>query len=270
MSPDLVPRESNNPAPRRSGEVITPAGTSAELSAGSSGHLRYSPCDLVGFDHVPPEIVERLRSENIVTGSPVAAWADPPVVKRRAGGATYQVMSAWWASTAGLVVFEVTRDLREMDKKRFRPAGPWSLWGRAYWFPRGVSAVTFASTPEPEHSGNAGHARTSSIAEDPLDILPEYLRPPLRGGAAGAWLLTRRKWTRETVVAQRVDAGRARVLRAEREAASERSLPSASWAITSLDVPIHSVREFGAEQRQTALEKGQQHAMPIEAPRTYW
>jgi hypothetical protein len=271
MSRDLAPRNSNDPAPRRGGEIIASAGIAAEFSTRSSGHLQYSPCDLVGFDYVPAEIVERLRGENIVTGSPIAAWAEPPVTKRRAGGAAYQVVSAWWASTAGLVVFDATRDLAEIGQGRFRPVGPWAPRGTVYWFPGGVSAVTFASTPEPENYGQAGHARTGALTEDPLDILPEYLQSPLRGGTAGAWLETRRKWKRETVVAQRVDGGRARVLRAQREGASKQAFSSASWTVTSLDVPVRSFRQIGAEQEhQTGLAQRRQQTMPIEPPRTYW
>ena len=271
MSKDVAPRSSNNPAKRTGGEVTTSQGRSGEISTRSSGQLRYSPTDLVGFDHVPAEVVNQLHRENTIAGSEIAAWAEPPVTKRRADGSFYQVVSAWWADETRLVVFDVMRDLEQMGKGQFRPAGAWAPQGTVYQFPSGVSAVTYSSTPEEAVSAKHGKGGANEIAKDPLDVLPEYLQSPVRGGTAGACLQTGHKWVRETIVAQKVGGGRAHVLRAQRDASSKRSLPQSTWTITSIDVPVHGSRQLGSPQRRSAsVEARRQQAPSIEAPRTYW
>ncbi len=271
MSKDVAPRSSNNPAKRTGGEVTTSQGPSGEISTRSSGQLRYTPSDLVGFDYVPAEVVKQLHRENIIAGSEIAAWAEPPVTKRRADGCFYQIVSAWWADETRLVVFDVMRDLEQMGKGQFRPVGAWAPQGTVYQFPSGVSAVTYSSTPEEGVSAKDNNSGASAIAKDPLDVLPEYLQSPMRGGTAGACLQTGRKWVRETVVAQKVGAGRAHVLRAQRDASSKQSLSQSTWTITSIDVPVHGSRQLGVAQRRSAsLEARRQQAPSIEAPRTCW
>jgi hypothetical protein len=269
MSRDLAPRDPRSPAKRAGGEVGVSHGQPGELSTRSSGQLRYSPAEVIGFAHVPDEIARQLRRENIITGPEVAAWAEPPVTRRRAGGSVYQVVSAWWADSTRLAVFDIVRDLEEAGKGKFRPAGAWVPRGTLYQFPANVSAVTYSSAPEEGDGKNSG-ASTTAVAEDPLDVLPEYLRSPLRGGTAGACLETRRGWARETVVAHSADAGRVRVLRAQREARSERSLSQGTWTITSLDTPVSGSRRIGAAPVSPAIAVRGQQAPPIEAPRTYW
>jgi hypothetical protein len=230
--------------------------------------LRYVPSETIGFDHVPDEVATQLRRENVIAGAEVAAWAEPPATKRRPDGSAYQVVAAWWADCTRLVVFAARRDLEAVGKGKFRPTGGWVPQGTAYWFPPGVAAVTYSSGPEPGGSGT-GSGGTSATVEDPLDVLPEYLRSPLRGGGAGAFLQTRRNWARETVVAQRLDAGRVRVLRAQREAASERSLSRGTWTITSIDAPVTGARRIGPGPATQAVVPARQQP-PSEAPRTGW
>src|SRR5712691_1256981 len=238
MSRDLVRGSDRSPAKRAGGEVTASLGQPGELSTRSSGRLQYSPSELIGFDHVPDEVAGQLRGEHIITGPEIAAWAEPPVTRRRAGGSVYQVISAWWADSTRLVVFDVVRDLADAGAGRFRPAGAWVPSGTVYQFPGDVSAVTYSSTPEESGPGKNSSASTTAIAEGPLDVLPEYLQAPMRGGMAGAFLETRRGWARETVVAHKADAGHIRVLRAQRQAKSERSLSQGTWTITSLDTPV--------------------------------
>lgn len=137
-----------------------------------------------------------------------------------------------------------------------------------YQFLVGVSAVTYSSNPEPGGSDKGSGEATA--AESPLDVLPEYLQPALRGGVAGARIEWRRKWARETVVAQRVDAGRVSVLRAEREGKSQQSLVSSTWTITSLEAPVARSWRIGHAPDSPSAVASTQQAPPIEAPRTYW
>lgn len=270
MSRDLERTNDRSPARRADGEVSVSHGQPGELATRSSGQLRYSPAAIIGFAHVPDEVARQLRRESVITGPEIAAWAEPPVTKRRAGGSVYQVVSAWWADSTRLAVFEVVRNLEETGKGKFRPAGAWIPRGTVYQFPANVSPVTYSSTPEEGGRGKSGDASTTAIAEDPIDVLPAYLQSPLRGGVAGALLETRRGWARETVVAHKADAGRVRVLRAHREAKSERSLPHGTWSITSLDAPVADSRRIGAAPDSPAIVARRQQAPPIEPPRTYW
>jgi hypothetical protein len=129
--------------------------------------------------------------------------------------------------------------------------------------------MTYSSSPELAGRGEESGG-TSVIAEDPLDVLPEYLQAPLRGGAAGAFLETARKWARETVVAHRLDAGRVRVLRAERQAESQRSLSRSPWVITNLDAPVTSSRRIAAAPASQSVVARRPQPPPAESPRTYW
>jgi hypothetical protein len=280
MTKDLTPRDSSTPARRGGGEVAASPGGQGEISTRSSGRLKYKLADRVAFELVPDEVVGKLRGHNLLTGSEVAAWAKGPVTKRRGDGSAYQVISAWWAGETSLVVFDAVRDIKEVGKGRFRPTGGWATHGTVYQFPPGVSAVTYTSTPAaagPEKGASSG---TLAITGDPLDLLPEYLRSALRGGTAGAYMHSRDDgWAREFIVAQRVTAGRAHVLRAQREAHSKQALPRAAWTITSLDVPVHAHRELGAApkrsasaevSRRQASEIEERHTPQIEKPQTYW
>lgn len=269
MSGDLVRKNDRSPDKRAGGEVSAARGQPGELSTRSSGQLRYTPAAIIGFDHVPDEVARQLRRENIITGPEIAAWAEPPVTRRKAGGSVYQIVSAWWADNTRLAVFDVVRDLEETGKGKFRSAGAWVPRGTVYQFPPNVSAVTYSSTPEESGPGKSS-ASTTAVTEDPLDVLPEYLRSALRGGTAGALLETRRGWARETVVAQNADAGRVHVVRAQREAKSERSLPRGTWTITSLDTPVANSRRIGAAPDSPAIVARRPQAPPIEPPRTYW
>src|SRR5690242_17371850 len=125
MGKDLAPRDPRSPARRAGGEVAASVSRPGELSTHSSGRLQYSPAELIGFAHVPDELAGQLRREDVITGSEIAAWAEEPVTKRRANGSAYQIVSAWWADSTRLVVFDGVRDLEEASKGRFRPAGAW-------------------------------------------------------------------------------------------------------------------------------------------------
>jgi hypothetical protein len=268
MSKDLAPRGRGAPT-ERVGEVPALPGRHSEISTRSSGQLRYSPAEIIGFDHVPGQVVGRLRHENVIAGAAIAAWAEPPVAKRRTDGSAYQFITAWWANNTKLVVFEVVRDLEDASPGRLRPAGAWVPRGMVYQFPAGISAVTYSSPTEPGSSGtDSGGA--PEIAESPLDVLPEYLQSQLRGGAAGAFLQTRTKWARETVVAQRIDAGRVRIIRAEREAKSQQSLSSSTWAITSIDAPVAGSRRIGPPPNPSSAVVRKRQTTSIDTPRTYW
>jgi hypothetical protein len=268
MSRDLVPRGHGTPT-MRTGEVSASLGRSNEISTRSSGQLDYILSELVGFDYVPQQVVRQLRREGVIAEAGIAAWAEPPVARRRADSSVYQVVTAWWADSTSLVVFEVVRDLEDVGSGRFRPTEAWVPRGTVYQFPPGISAVTYSSTPE------AGDLRKDSggvaaIAGSPLDVLPEYIQPQLRGGAAGACLHTRRRWVRETVVAQRLDRGRVRVLRAEREGKSQQSLAGSPWAITSIDAPVAGSWRISPSPHSPSAVARKQHALPIEPPRPYW
>lgn len=163
------------------------------------------------------------------------------------------------------MTFEVVRDLVHIGAKKFRPVGAWVPRGTVYQFPAGISAVTYSSVPD--LGGSAGGE--ADAAESPLDVLPEYLQLPLRGGVAGARIEWGRRWARETIVAQRVDAGRVRVLRAVREGKSQQSLSRSTWTITSLEAPVAGSRRIGPAARSSSVVAGQQQVEPIEAPRTY-
>jgi hypothetical protein len=268
VSKDLAPRGRGTPTERTSGVISSP-GQPGELCTRSSGQLSYIPSEIIGFDHVPEHVAMQLRRENIIAGAGVASWADRPVTKRRTDRSTYQVIAAWWADCTRLVILEVRRDLEEIGNGKFRPTGAWVPGGTVYQFPPGISAVSYSSTPEPGGSGKDSDGATV-IAESPVDVLPEYLQPALRGGMAGAVLHTRRKWARETVVAQRLNAGRVLVLRAEREAKSQQSLVRATWAVTSIDSPVAGSWRIGPA-RDSSPAIGMRHQAPaIEAPRTYW
>jgi hypothetical protein len=194
MGKDLAPREDGTRA-RRTGAVIVSPGPSAKLSTRSSGRLSYSSSDLIGFDYVPEQVVRQLRRENIIAEAGIAGWAEPPVVRRRADCSVYQIVTAWWSDSTRLVVFEVVRDLEEVGSGRFRPTEAWVPRGTVYQFPPGISAVTYSSTPEADDL-RKDSSGVAAIAESPLDVLPEYLQPPLRGGAAGAGIEWRRRWVR--------------------------------------------------------------------------
>jgi hypothetical protein len=269
MGKDLAPRATGSPTQRTSGEVTAAPGRPSEISTRSSGQLSYSPAEIIGFDHVPEQVVRQLRGENTIAGAGIAAWAEPPVAKRRADGSAYQVITAWWADSTRLVVLEVVRELADAGRGRLRPTGAWVPRGTVYQFPAGVSAVTYSSAPEPGGSGTDGD-EAAAIAESPLDVLPEYLQSPLRGGSSGAFLHTRPKWARETVVGQRLDAGRARVIRAEREAKSQKFLSRSTWAITSIEAPVVGSQRIGPAPNPSRAVARELQTPSIEAPRTYW
>lgn len=236
----------------RGSGAIASLRTPSEISRGASRQLNYIRSEIIGFEYVPKQVIRQLRQEGIIAGAEIAAYADPPVVKRRNDCSVYQVVSdAWWADDTRLVVFEVVRDLEDLGGKNFRPTGAWAPRGTAYQLPAGISAITYSCAPEPggsqQDSGGAAAA-----AEHPLDVLPEYLQPSLRGGMAGARIEWGRKWARETVVAHRVDAGRVRVLRAEREGKSQQSLIRSTWTITSLEAPVARSWRIGAMPRSSS------------------
>jgi hypothetical protein len=276
MAKDLTPRSPNAPAQRGGGEVATPGGA-GEFSTRSSGRLTYKLAERVAFDLVPDEVARQLRGQNLLAGPEIAAWAKGPVTRRRGDGSAYQVISAWWAGEARLLVFDATRDLAEAGKGRFRPTGTWTAHGTVYQFPPGVSAATYTSAPAAGGPQAGTHSQALAITGDPLEVLPEYLRSPLRGGTAGAYLETTDGYARETIVAQRVAGGRAHVLRAQREAGSKRALPGAAWTITSLEAPVHAHRELaiaprrptsaGLSRRETS-QVAERQARQVEKPQT--
>jgi len=271
VSKDLEPRRPGSPAERTPGGVPVSAHGPGEITARSPGQLRYSPVEQIGFDYVPAEVVAQLRRENVIAGPGIAAWAERPVTKRRRDGSAYQVVSAWWADSTRLVAFDVVRDLQDIGKGQFRPAGSWVPRGTVYQFPAAVSAVTYSSAPAkgaaPSRKSNTG---TTATVEDPVDVLPEHLQSSMRGGMAGAFLETKRNWARETIVAHRIDAGRVHVLRAHREARSERSLSLGTWTITSLDTPVVSSRRIGDAPHSPSADAGQAQTLSIEPKGTYW
>lgn len=268
MSKDLVPRGRGTPA-ERTGAVTASLGRPSEISTRSCGQLEYILSELVGFDYIPEQVVRQLRRDNVIAGAGIAAWAEPPVARRRADGSVYQVVTAWWADSTRLVVFEVVRDLEDVGSGKFRPSEPWVPRGTVYQLPPGISAVTYSSTPEADDL-RQDSGGVAAIAASALDVIPEYLQTRLRGGAAGACLQTRRRWVRETVVAQRLDGGRARVLRAEREGKSQQSLASSPWAITSIDAPVIGSWRMGPSPHSPSAVEAKQQARPIEPPRPYW
>jgi hypothetical protein len=251
LSKDLIPNGSASRAGRKN-EVVARLVAPSEISTRSSGQIEYIPSELVGFEYVPEQVARQLRGDNVIAAAEIAAWAEPPVAKRRKDGSVYQVVAnAWWADNTRLVVFEVVRDLEDLCGTNFRPTGAWVPRGTAYQLPAGISAITYSCTPESGGSQKDG-AGAATAAEHPLDVLPQYLQPPLRGGMAGARIEWGRKWARETVVAQRVDAGRVRVLRAEREGKSQQSLLRSTWTITSLEAAVAGSWRIGPAPRSTS------------------
>jgi hypothetical protein len=271
VSKDLEPRRPASPAGRTPDRVPVAAHRLAEVSTRSPRQLRYSPAEQIGFDHVPAEVVGQLRRENVIAGPEIAAWAEPAVTKRRRDGSAYQVVSAWWADSSRLVAFDVVRDLEDIGKGQFRPAGSWVPRGTVYQFPATVSAVTYSSAPAKDAlSSRKSETAATATAEHPIDVLPADVQSSLRGGMAGAFLQTKRNWARETVVAHRISAGRIHVLRAHREGRSERSLSLGTWSITSLDTPVASSRRIGGTPDSPSVDVGQRQTPSIEPRRTYW
>jgi hypothetical protein len=165
------------------------------------------------------------------------------VTRRRADGSYYQVISGWWASAARLVVIEARRPLVRRGATQFAPSGVWSVATTIHRFAPGVVAERSRWRLDTKTTARSGVKAPRAL--DPLDVLPPALVTPVRGGSSAAWQRFGHNWARETIVAMRIDAGRVRVLRAEREASYDWALREFDWQAVSLDPAIAETLSLG-------------------------
>lgn len=97
MGKDLVP---GGRATERTGGVPASLASPGEISTRSSGQLEYSAAEIIGFEHVPAQVVRQLHYDNVIAEAEIAAWAEQPVTKRRKDGSVYQVIAAPGGLTA--------------------------------------------------------------------------------------------------------------------------------------------------------------------------
>jgi hypothetical protein len=245
------------PTPRSSGSVTTRA--TGALDQRAPGQIEYVSAKRVGFECLPEE-VRRVVGKALV-GEEIAANAEEPLTKRRPDGSHYQVVTAWWASTERLVLIEARRPLELRGERQFAPSGVWSVATTIHRFAPGVVAERSRWLLDPKASTPLGAPAPRAI--DVLDVLPPRLVAPLRGGSSAAWQRFRPEWANETIVALRIDAGRLRVMKAERNASSKYSLAFAQWHSTTIDAAIAETRELGGRvlrlpRRSQLRERGGQ------------
>ena len=230
------------PVPRPPGSISLRSGG---LPANKTpGIIEYVPAEVLGFEKLPVFLRHSLRQ--LLVGKEIAADAESPVTRRQPDGTYYQFASAWWASNECLVVIEGRQPLMRVGGRRFTPSGEWSASGTVNCFPPGLVATPSRWRLD---GGAAAEGTKPPSTKDVLDALPPALAAPLMGGISGAWLRYRPGWAVETIVALRQVNDRAKVLMAEREGKSRRSLSSSEWRATTLDSPIVTVRGFSTGLR---------------------
>jgi hypothetical protein len=209
--------------------------TAGEVSTRVPGQIEYkTKTEKVGFEFVPVELADLLRSSGILVGTELIAGADAPVAKRRQDGTHYQYLSAWWTSGSRFVVFDARRDLATAGEGKLRPSGSWMASGTAHHF---ASPATLDRS-EWRHKGADGTGAAIAgkrVVEDTLDALPPAVAGPVIGGTSHAWLRWRKGWASETIVASRVVGNEVHVLRAQREATSRDNLKSGTWVAEVMD-----------------------------------
>jgi hypothetical protein len=200
-----------------------------EVSTRAPGQLEYKTrTEKVGFEYVPTELAELLRSAGILVAIELIAGADAPVAKRRQDGTHYQQLSAWWSSESRFVVFEARREMATAGEGKLRPSGSWVANGMAHHF---TSLVT-PDRSEWRHKGADGSGVTAAeerVVTDTLDALPPAVAGPVIGGTTHAWLRWGKGWAMETIVASRLVGIEIHVLRAQREAKSRDTLKAGTW-----------------------------------------
>lgn len=228
----IEPKPGASPVSRGTGTVTRRA----------PGKIPYEIAEAVGFDVVPEAVHQALSSASLLTG---AMWVGTGelVTKRRASGSHFRDLHAWWASDVRFVTFRAIRELASAGQGRFRFQGPWAVRGTAFDFATPVvptSSVWRFQAPEQAVS----QSRKARRNAEPLEVLPPQVASPVVGGEADAWRQHGRGWAIETIVAFRLSDNRVCLLKAEREAASDRGLDMADWQVETADIAIRGPLPF--------------------------
>lgn len=203
-----------------------------------------TPVDAVGFEQMPQPVIDALSS--LLVGPPLAADAEPSVVKRRPDGTYYQQAVGWWAGGDRYLTIDARRLLAPVEGQKLTPATGWKIDGNVRYFAPGAT---------PHHSqwrfdrgtDTRANKKPRARVENPLDVLPEELTRPVRDADASAWLKFDEGWAEETIVTAVPGPDRVKVLRAQRTARSERALDSADWHVVTLDAVITSTRVLATD-----------------------
>ena len=208
------------------------------------GRLNYVESDRVGFEHVPDELISQLYGSSVLRGEMWVASAEPPVARRRTDGSHFQHVAAWWASDERFVQFDATRELTMTADGRLRPRSSWEARGSIREFREPVPPTRATWRYEVQLSSPAGGRTRRPKTTEPLDLLPRAVAGQLAGGSSDAWKTSGRGWAIEEIVAYRVDDGHVHLLRALREATSQRALETADWVTEAADARCGAALPF--------------------------
>lgn len=220
-----------------------------------------SPVDAVGFDRIPQPVIEALSP--LLVGPPLAADAEELVVKRSPDGSHYQQAVGWWAGGDRYLTIDARRLLAPVEGHKLKPMSGWKIEGNVRYFYPGATPLHSQWRFDPGTDTGAKKKRRAHV-DNPLEVLPEELTRPVRDAEASAWLTKGQGWAEETIVAAVAGPDRVKVLKAEREATSERALDSADWHVVTLDALIASVHPLATDGRGQVLlgPRMQQSSVP--------
>ena len=219
------------------------------------GRLNYVQSARAGFEFVPDELVPQLYGSGVLSGEMWVGSAEPPVARRRRDGSHFQHVAAWWASDERFVQFDATRELTMTADGKLRPRSSWGARGSIREFRKPVAPARATWRYEVEPSSPSGGRPRRPKTKDPLDVLPRAVTGQFAGGSSDAWMKSGRGWAIEEIVAYRVDDddGHVYLLRAQREATSERALESADWVTEAADARCGAALPFSIGGMEKAL-----------------
>ena len=217
------------------------------------GRLNYVESDRVGFEHVPDELISQLYGSSVLRGEMWVASAEPPVARRRTDGSHFQHVAAWWASDARFVQFDATRELTMTADGRLRPRSSWQARGSIREFREPVPPTRATWRYEVQPASSSGGRTRRPKTTDPFDLLPRAVTGQLAGGNSDAWKISGRGWAIEEIVAYRVDDGHVHLLRALREATSQRALETADWVTEAADARCGAALPFSVGGMESVL-----------------
>ena len=253
--------------PDRRGGSAPVAGGRRTPATKSPGRIHYVDTERIGFEHVPEELVEEMTGAGVLAGELWAAAADAGVAKRRADGSHYQHIEAWWSSQWRYVQVDARRELELGGDGKLRPVGAWSATGSVWVFAVEATPERSVWRYQPGSEPTSGRKPPRPRARDPLEALPGPVAGPVLGGDSYAWVQFGRGWASETIVASKVADGRILLLRANREATSQRGLGLVDWVVETVDAPSAPPVSFsvGSGRDQPVANPRREVAQPVAA-----